>query len=246
MKILLIDDHSMIRAGVKHLIMKMQNEVEIFEAMNAKEGLQIANQEDLDLIFLDLKLPPEAGGACNSEVGLNLLKTFCEKEKSIPVIVMTGEFLTKDAIERIMRAGAVSFVPKTSSSETMLAAIQRALNGGVWLPSEGPEATNIQVSSNIDALLRDSPQPITASNLGITEREFDVLRLAMQGNAPWKVAKILDINPANTRRYLSKLYSRFGVIDLYGLQCHFAKTGQLLGIISSLPRMRDKKNTIES
>ncbi|WP_041360374.1 LuxR C-terminal-related transcriptional regulator [Nitrosomonas sp. Is79A3] len=79
----------------------------------------------------------------------------------------------------------------------------------------------------------DQPQPISAADLNITEREFDVLRLAMQGNAPWKVAKILEINPTNTRRYLSKLYNQFGVIDLYGLQYHFAKTGQLLGIISS-------------
>lgn len=246
MRILLVDDHSMIRAGIKHLIMKMQKEVEIFEAMNANQGLQIANQENLDLIFLDLKLPQEAGGASNSEVGLNLLKTLCEKEKSIPVIVMTGEFLTKEAVEKILRAGAVSFVPKTSSSETMLEAIQRALNGGVWLPLEGESTANVQATSSIDALLRDMPQPITATDLGITEREFDVLRLAMQGNAPWKVAKILDINPANTRRYLSKLYSRFGVIDLYGLQCHFAKTGQLLGIISSLPRTQDKKPANES
>lgn len=236
MRILLIDDHSMIRAGIKHLIMKMQKKTEIFEAENAKQGLQIALQQGLDLIFLDLKLPPETGSASNGEVGLNLLKSLCDMEKSAPVIVMTGEFLSRGAVERIMRAGAVSFVPKTSSSEMMLEAIQRALNGGVWLPPEGPVEVIDTVTPNIDALLQESPQPITASDLGITEREFDVLRLAMQGNAPWKVARILDINPANTRRYLSKLYSRFGVIDLYGLQCHFAKTGQLLGIISSLPR----------
>lgn len=248
MRILLVDDHSMIRAGIKHLIVKMQKTAEIFEATNAKEGLQIAIQEDLDLIFLDLKLPQEPGGISNGEVGLNLLKALCEMEKSVPVIVMTGEFLTKESVERILRAGAVSFVPKTSSSEMMLEAIQRALNGGVWLPPEGPGETGDFVSSNIDSLLRNSPQPITATDLGVTEREFDVLRLAMQGNAPWKVARILDINPANTRRYLSKLYSRFGVIDLYGLQCHFAKTGQLLGIISSASRTQDKKPmpTIES
>lgn len=246
MRILLIDDHSMIRSGIKHLIMKMQKKTKIFEAENAKAGLQIALQKNLDLIFLDLKLPQETGSASNGGVGLNLLKSLCEMEKSAPVIVMTGEFLSRGAVERIMRAGAVSFVPKTSSSEMMLEAIQRALNGGVWLPPEGPIEAIDKTSPNIDSLLQESPQPITAPDLGITEREFDVLRLAMQGNAPWKVARILDINPANTRRYLSKLYSRFGVIDLYGLQCHFAKTGQLLGIISSLPREQIAKPSTES
>jgi DNA-binding NarL/FixJ family response regulator len=67
----------------------------------------------------------------------------------------------------------------------------------------------------------------------VTPREFDILRLALQGNAPWKIAAILEINPVNVRQYLSKLYGKFGVIDLYGLQGLFAKTGQVLGVLSS-------------
>jgi len=118
----------------------------------------------------------------------------------------------------------------------MLEAIQHAIERGVWLPLEITPIECIEQPPSIDSLLRDRPLSVTAADLSITEREFDVLRLAMQGNAPWKVARILGINPANTRRYLSRLYSRFGVIDLYGLQCHFAKTGQLLGIISSPTR----------
>lgn len=243
MRVLLIDDHSMIRAGIRNLILQVHKEAEIIEAIDAKEGFRIAVEERLDLIFLDLKLPDETGGVSNSEIGLNLLKALCDREKSVPVIVMTGEFLSKGAMERILRIGAVSFIPKTSSSEVMLEAIQRAIGGGVWLPSEAMEFDH-NAQPSIDSLLRDPPLPITATDLGITEREFDVLRLAMQGNAPWKVARILEINPANTRRYLSKLYSRFGVIDLYGLQCHFAKTGQLLGIISSASRVHEDKSTL--
>lgn len=241
MRVLLIDDHSLVCAGIRNLILQVHKAAEIFEAADAKEGFQLARDEKLDLIFLDLKLPQEAGGASSGEVGLNLLKAVCDLEKSAPVIVMTGEFLSKGAVERILRAGAVSFVPKTSSLEVMLEAIQRAIGGGVWLPSEMTETGQSIDQPSIDSLLCDLPRPITAADLDITEREFDVLRLAMQGNAPWKVAKILEINPTNTRRYLSKLYNQFGVIDLYGLQCHFAKTGQLLGIISSSSRARAER-----
>lgn len=237
MRVLLIDDHSLVCAGIRNLILQVHKEAEIFEATDAKQGLQIAIKERLDLIFLDLKLPQEVGSVSNSEVGLNLLKTLCDREESVPVIVMTGELLSKDGVEQILRVGAVSFIPKTSSLEVMLEAILRAIGGGVWLPPDTTESHNV-VQLSIDSLLNDPPRPIAAADLGITEREFDVLRLAMQGNAPWKVAKILEINPTNTRRYLSKLYNQFGVIDLYGLQCHFAKTGQLLGIISSSSRAR--------
>jgi len=241
MRVLLIDDHSMIRAGIRNLILQAHKAAEIFEAVDAKEGFQAAMDEKLDLIFLDLKLPQDAGGASSGEVGLNLLRSLCNQEESVPVIVMTGEYLGKGAVERILRAGAVSFVPKTTSPEVMLEAIQRAIGGGVWLPPEVTEIDRNTVQPSIDSLLRDPPQPITAADLGITEREFDVLRLVMQGNAPWKVARILDINPANARRYLSKLYSQFGVIDLCGLQCYFAKTGQVLGIISSPSRVNRTK-----
>lgn len=241
MRVLLIDDHSMIRAGIRNLILQANETAEIFEAIDAKEGFQIAMNRKLDLIFLDLKLPHEAGSVSSGEIGLNLLKSLCNQEESVPVIVMTGEYLSKSAVERILKAGAVSFVPKTTSPEVMLEAIQRAIGGGVWLPPEAVEKNINTVPPSIDSLLRDPPRPITATDLGITEREFDVLRLVMQGNAPWKVARILEINPVNTRRYLSKLYSQFGVVDLCGLQCYFAKTGQVLGIISSSSRANRTK-----
>lgn len=233
MRILLIDDHGVLRAGIRNLILQAHKKADIFEAATAGEGLQVAVAEALDLIFLDMKLPQEAGGASSGEVGLNTLKALRDMERPVPVIVMSGEFLSQGAVERLLKAGTASFVPKTSSPEVMLQAIQRAIGGGVWLPPEVTVAGREVPPPSIDSLLRDPPPPVTAADLGITEREFDVLRLAMQGNAPWKVARILEINATNTRRYLSKLYHQFGVIDLYGLQCHFAKTGQLLGIISS-------------
>lgn len=207
----------------------------MLEAACVKDGYEIAlNETKLDLIFLDLKIPHEPGCISSGENGLSLLKKICEMEKSLPVIVMTGESIRENAVEKILRAGATSFVPKTASAEMMMEAIIRAIEGGIWLPSSlDNEINNKEIS--VDSVLSDIPLPLTAADLGITQREFDVLRLALQGNAPWKVAKILGINASNTRQYLSKLYSKFGVIDLYGLQCHFAKSGHLLGIISSAP-----------
>jgi DNA-binding NarL/FixJ family response regulator len=144
---------------------------------------------------------------------------------------MSGESERK-FVDDVMRRGASSFVPKSASHEVMLEAIQRALNGGIYLPSTaigkggvGPEPARGLQPSDVT--------PITHKDLGITPREFDVLRLALQGNAPWKIAAILEINPVNVRQYLSKLYSKFGVIDLYGLQGLFAKTGQVFGVLSS-------------
>ncbi|MDE2388354.1 MAG: response regulator transcription factor [Betaproteobacteria bacterium] len=236
MKILLIDDHSMVRLGIKGLVLQIHQRAEVVEASTVHDGLQILKTETPDLVFLDLKLPWESGGEISGEFGLDVLRAICDMEKPIPVIVISGEFISKNTVEKILKAGAASFVPKAASMEVMLEAMQRAIGGGVWLPSEMTPIECVEQPPSIDSLLHDRPVFVTAADLNITEREFDVLRLAMQGNAPWKVARILGINPANTRRYLSRLYSKFGVIDLYGLQSHFAKTGQLLGIISSSTR----------
>ena len=238
MRILLIDDHCMIRIGMKSLILQVYQAAEIREAAAAEEALQIIETETLDLVFLDLKLSQETESATSEKYGLNILQAICAMKKSVPVIAMSGEYTRQSTIELVLRAGAASFISTTSPPEVILEAIQHILAGGVWLPPETTTSTRDIPSPSIASLLQHSsaPAPITATNLNVTEREFDVLRLAMQGNAPWKVAKILGINPSNTRRYLSKLYNQFGVIDLYSLQCHFAKSGQLLGIISSPPR----------
>ncbi|MEO6824621.1 MAG: response regulator [Nitrosospira sp.] len=99
MRILLIDDHGVLRAGIRNLILQAHKKAEIFEAAAAGEGLQIAVAEALDLIFLDLKLPQEAGGASSGEVGLNTLRALHDMERPVPVIVMSGEFLMLNSVQ---------------------------------------------------------------------------------------------------------------------------------------------------
>ena len=105
-----------------------------------------------------------------------------------PVIVMSAES-ERLVVDEIMRRGASSFVLKFSAHEVMLEAINRALSSGVYLPSEaigkgGPEPVPSFPFHDRQVI------PLGPKDLGVTPREFDILRLALQGNAPWKFARL--------------------------------------------------------
>lgn len=244
MRILLIDDHGILRAGVRSLIQQVHQDAEVFDAACKEEALAAVRTNVFDVIFLDLCIPSSNDSLdLSAENGLELLTLFkgfrddprdtdLAKRISAPVIVMSGES-ERQFVDEVMRRGASSFVPKSASHEVMLEAIHRALHGGVYLPSSAIGKGGVEPEPSGSHLQKEKVTPITNKDLGITPREFDILRLALQGNAPWKIALILEINPVNVRQYLSKLYGKFGVIDLYGLQGLFAKTGQVLGVLSS-------------
>lgn len=225
MKILLVDDHGIMRAGVKTLILHAYPHADIIEAGYAEQAIQLAEDYRPDLVFLDLSIPQQAEGMESVDVGLATLSKLRESELIAPVVVMSGD-KSRDIVDMVLERGASSFVPKTASQEVMFEAIRRALGGGVYLPSDEQPIAGTVAEGGL-------PEPVTPQMLGLTRREFDVLRLALQGNPPWKIALILGINATNVRRYLSRMYEKFGVIDLCGLQGHFARTGQVFGIMSA-------------
>ena len=244
MRILLIDDHGILRAGVRTLIHQAYHGAIITEAGCRQQALELIRTQAFDVIFLDLCIP---SGPTTPDIsrdnGLALLALLKNERTeprdndqarriSAPVIVMSGES-QRSSIDEVMRMGASSFVPKSASHEIMLEAIHRTLQGGIYLPPEAIGRGGTAPTPDVRSLRQEDIRPITAKELGVTPREFDILRLALQGNAPWKIAAILEINPVNVRQYLSRLYAKFGVIDLYGLQGLFAKTGQVLGILCS-------------
>lgn len=218
-KFVLIDDHGLFRSGIRQLIAQAYPGCGILEAATAEDGLVLARRKDVDLILLDLRIPATAGGAEDIGHGLALLGALGNGVRSRPVIVMTGE-PTPGVVDRAAALGAASIVAKSASPSVLFAAIAAALparDPDDGMPSEDPTARGA----------------ISHRDLAVTPREFEILRLALRGNPPWKIALILGINGTNVRRYLSRLYAKFGVLNLCGLQSHFARTGQVMAIISS-------------
>lgn len=238
LRILLVDDHPTVRFGTRSLILQAHPGAAIEEASNAAEALNLVRHRPFELVFLDLRLPEQDGMPELLEVGKQTLQRIREMNGP-PVVVMTGEGRDRSLVEEMMALGAATFVPKSAAMELSLEAIRRALSGGVWLPPEVIGKGGDSPPRSAEVLRAALPAPITHQDLGITRREFDVLRLALNGLTPLKISLALDINHDNVKRYMSRLYEKFGTANQSSLHAHFAKTGQTLGILRTLPGSGD-------
>ena len=237
LRILLVDDHPAVRFGTRSLILQAYPHSEISEAGNAFEALEQLRQQNFDLVFLDLRMPEREGAIESLDVGKRTLHRIREMDGP-PVVVMSGEGRDRALVEEMMALGAATFVPKSAAVEVSLEAIRRALAGGVWLPPEMIGKGGDSPPPSAEALRAPLPEPITHEDLGITPREFEVLRLALNGLTPLKISLTLNINHDNVKRYMSRLYEKFGTANQASLHAHFAKTGQTLGILRTLPTRR--------
>ncbi|MEM9254331.1 MAG: response regulator transcription factor [Pseudomonadota bacterium] len=196
MHILLVDDHVMFRQGVKFLLSDLDESLEFSEAGTCEQALDFLASSATDLILLDLNLP--------GSNALGALHEIRGKHPEAALVVLSGEddpVLIRDAIEQ----GASGFVPKSSSSEVLLAALNLILAGGVYLPPaalQSASAATGTTSTEGDPL----PQPPSLS-----ARQTDVLLKAIQGKPNKVIAREMDIAEGTVKTHLSAAFRALGV-----------------------------------
>jgi DNA-binding SARP family transcriptional activator/ActR/RegA family two-component response regulator len=128
MKILIIDDHALIREALRTVLKQLKRETAIFEASNSRQAMQIVEEHpDLGLILLDINLPDRDG--------FSVLGELRERHPTIAIVILSG-FDDQDEVKRAFNLGALGFIPKTTERQVMLNAIQLVLSGGIYIPSE--------------------------------------------------------------------------------------------------------------
>jgi DNA-binding SARP family transcriptional activator len=128
MKVLIVDDHTLIREALQTVLKQLQRETAIFEASNSREAIRIVEEHpDLGLILLDINLPDRDG--------FSVLGELRDRDATIPIIILSGSD-DQDIVKRAFRLGALGFIPKNTEREVMLSAIELVLSGGIYIPSE--------------------------------------------------------------------------------------------------------------
>jgi DNA-binding NarL/FixJ family response regulator len=176
MKMLVIDDHPLIREALRHVLVQLDSRVVMIEAEDCESGLALAEgHTDLDLVLLDLSLPG------SSELsGLEIFRT---RFPALPVVVVSARDepgLVLGAIE----AGAMGFIPKTSSGAQMVNALRLVLSGDVYFPPQamaGAAATSPLAEPDPHNTSLAPKPPVCVADLGLTDRQADVLHLMLQG-----------------------------------------------------------------
>ena len=128
LKVLIVDDHALIREALHTVLKQLKREAVIFEASNSRQAMQVVEEHpDLNLILLDINLPDRDG--------LSVLGELRERYATIAIIILSASD-DQDKVKRAFSLGALGFIPKTTEREVMLNAIQLVLSGGIYIPSE--------------------------------------------------------------------------------------------------------------
>lgn len=222
MKILLIDDHPIFRAGLELLLKEMEPAVAVLHAGTCAEGIALARKKPLHLVFLDLNLPDGNGLEC--------LKALKAARPSLPVVVISGQQMGRDLVEEALELKAMGFVPKSENADMIVAALRAALAGGVFLPAALLDAKSHAVRHPAEALGAPAlPKPSTAEELGVTKRQREVLRLLVQGLPNKRIATRLGISVPVVKKHVSDLLAHFHTVSRTQLVAHIARRGIFLG-----------------
>lgn len=195
MKILLVDDHELFRAGLKLLLANLADACEFDEAPALPQALALAAAQRFDLVLLDFHMPGTSG--------FEALRAMRATAEAASIIVLSGE---DDAtlIRQVIDEGAAGFIPKSSSHAVMMAALQLILSGSSYLPAHVLSVTGSAAESEAPT---ESPSSIAA----LTERQLATLRLAMQGKANKIIAREMDISEATVKAHLAAAFRALGV-----------------------------------
>ena len=128
MKVLIVDDHVLIREALHAVLKQLKPETVILEASDSRQAMRLVEgHPDLDLILLDVNLPDRDG--------FSVLGELRDRYATIAIIVLSA-LDDQDTVKRAFKLGALGFIPKTTEREVILNAIRLVLSGGIYIPSE--------------------------------------------------------------------------------------------------------------
>lgn len=195
-RVLLVDDHPMIRAGLVGLVSGAPDLEVCGQAANGEEAVAVALEARPDVVLMDLSMPVLDGVAAT--------RRLVEDLPGVRVLVLTS-FGDLDRVQEAMAAGAIGYLLKDTEPETLLASVRSAAAGTVTLDP--------RVAA---ALLRPAvvvEAPGGGDDPGLSPREHDVLVLLSQGLANKQIARRLGITERTVKAHVGSVFRRIGVAD---------------------------------
>lgn len=203
MKVLLVDDHQMVRLGLKSYLELQDGIAEVSEAVNGKEGVEQALASRPDVIIMDIVMPEMNG----IEATLAILKEWPEAK----ILILTS-YLDNEKIYPVLDAGAHGYMLKTSSAEEILRAVKKVAKGEFAIETE--VSKKVEYHRNHIELHED-----------LTARERDILGLLAKGYENQRIADELFISLKTVKTHVSNILSKLEVSDrtqavVYAFQHH--------------------------
>lgn len=206
MRIVLVDDHTLVRAGLRALIDELPGVIVVAEAGDGTAGLEAVRRHRPELLITDLTMEGMSG--------IELTEKVTREFPDTRVIVLSM-FSSKEHVTRALAAGAMAYLLKDAAESELQLAIDAVAHGEPYLTP--------RVSRRVLEMLHggQDPDPLAA----LTERQRQVLKLIAEGKPTKHIARQLEISPKTVDAHRAELMTRLGIRDVAGLVRLAVRTG---------------------
>jgi two-component system invasion response regulator UvrY len=211
MRILLADDHTVVRRGLKQILAEEFKRAAFGEARNAEEALDLVGKELWDVIVLDITMPGRSG--------LEVMREIRKLRPRLPVLVLSVHPENQFAV-RLLKLGAAGYMTKESAAEELVGAVKKVLAGGRYVSASLAETLATNLSSG----------PVRPPQELLSDREFQVLRLIASGKIVSEIARELDLSVKTISTYRSRILEKMGLRNNAELM-HYAMQRQLVEMV---------------
>ncbi len=191
-EILIVDDHAVVREGLKRILAEVADIAVAGEATSVPEALQQLRARAFDLLLLDLSLPGRSG--------LDLLKVIKSEMPKLAVLILSAYTEDQYAM-RALRDGADGFLNKESAPELLVTAIRKVAGGGKYVSSALAERLVTEVGAKSDRPAHEL----------LSDREFEVLRAIAMGKSLNQIADELHLSPKTVSTYRARIVEKIGL-----------------------------------
>lgn len=203
--VLLVDDHPVVRSGIRNLLETAPDIVVVGEASDGNDALMLAQDLSPDVILLDMELP----GLKGVEVAQKL-----QASQSTTRILALSAYDDKQYILELLASGAAGYLTKEEVPETIVEAVRGVARGEQGWVSR-------RVAAQMASWTREAPP----EKLGLTNREIEVLRLVVAGKTNQEIGMMLGISDKTVEKHLEGVFGKLGVVSRVEAAVHAVRSG---------------------
>jgi DNA-binding NarL/FixJ family response regulator len=207
LRILLVDDHEVVRLGLSTLLEDIPGVTLVGEAGSGREALQACDRLNPDLVILDIRLPDQSG--------VEVCHQISKRWPHMKVIILTS-YANEVLIAEAIMAGATGYVRKQVGNEELLRAIEAVRHGEALLD---PQSTQ----QMLQRMRRMEPLLDTSAFSSLSKRELEVLHQVSQGKSNHEIAETLSVSEKTVRNHITSLLHKLGLDNRIGLATYAVK-----------------------
>ena len=194
-RILLVDDHAVVRSGMSQILRDIRDDVEIGEAADAAEAVSAIRSRHWDLVFLDIRLP--------GRNGVEVLQQIKATKPKLPVLILSTYPESQYAV-RLMRAGASGYLTKDAHEDEIATAVEKAISGRRYIsPAVGELLFNQFDRGDVDG---NSP-----AHESLSDREYQIFLELASGKRPVDIAQKLKVSAKTIATHRSRILQKMGL-----------------------------------